>query len=129
MGAVLVALLAAAAVAYVVRPMRAEEVAVPEPDAQLEEATAKKQGALLAILDVEEEHEAGKLTEADYRELRLRYELEAVAALRDLDAIDASDPTDAELEEEIARLRAALTCPACGALRATGTRCPSCDES
>ena len=52
-----------------------------------EEAAARKHSALVAIVDMENEHSAGKLSDADLATLKTQYELEALKALHDLDAL------------------------------------------
>lgn len=91
------------------------------------DAEGKKRAALTGILDLEEERDSGKLSPEEFESLRLRYERDAIGALREADA--TSEPTDIEsrLEDEIARARSQLRCNTCGAPRASETaRCPSC---
>jgi hypothetical protein len=126
---VVIALLAFAAGVYVARPLLAGPRREPEDVSRLiEEAEERKHVALTAILDVEEEHEVGKLAAADFEVLRTQYEADALAALRELDALVAQGEATDELEAEIARMRAGLTCPDCGAIR-TSTVCSSCGAS
>ena len=126
--AILVGLLAAAALGLVMQPLRSG----PRPDEDdnallVEDAVARKRAALVAIVDMENEHSAGKLSEPDLAALRARYEAEALRALRDLDALTADHGDDA-LEAEIAEMRARLSCPNCGELRTPGGPCPACGE-
>ena len=125
---ILVGLLAAVALGFVMEPLRSgARRDEDEESALVEDAAARKRAALVAIVDMENEHTAGKLSEEDLNSLRSRYELEALQALRDLDAFAARDEDD-ELESEIADMRARLTCPSCGELRTPGTPCPACGE-
>lgn len=123
-----VALLAVGAGVYVILPLRRpeerEDAAVP---AVLGDLLERKRLALTGILDMEEERDSGKLTDRDYDELRSRYEQEALEALRELE--DAGRDRDAELEAEIARLKAALVCPDCGAILRAGSVCTRCGAS
>jgi len=41
----------------------------------------------LAIKDLENDHAMGKLSDADYRTLRAKYETKAVAILQELDSL------------------------------------------
>ena len=123
-GAVVVVILVALALAYIAAPLLAgaRRSAPPAPE---DEAAARKQAALEALVDLEEERAMGKLSKPDYDELLQRYEVEAVAALRELDAVRVPDREDA-LEAEIAAARRRLECPHCGQLRPSGAPCPRC---
>jgi hypothetical protein len=102
MPAVIVAVLALIALAYVIAPLkRSEPTEVVDPRAELEE---KKATALNAILDLETERDVGKLTQSDFDELRAVYEVEALDALHELDGIDPRDGSD-PLEREIAVIK------------------------
>lgn len=128
MYALVVAVIAVAALAYVAAPVRRER----EPEAlgdamtELEEA---KHVALNAILDLENERDMGKLTDDDLAELRAVYEAQALAALHEIDEVSETDTSD-PLEREIARVRDRLnadSCSACGSPLPTGAGvCPRC---
>jgi hypothetical protein len=125
---IILVLLVGLALAYVLTPLRRGVTDGPQ-DARAEleaEATAKKDAALGAIVDVEIEHEVGKLSPIDFEALRRDYEAEALAALKELDTIRLSDRSGASLESEIAAARARRSCPACGASRVPGDPCPRC---
>lgn len=123
----IIGLLAALALAYVAYPMRSGPTSdLPEPSELIEEAGAKKRSALVAIVDMEEERAAGKLSEEDFRALRSQYEAEAIKALRQLEVLQVEVGSDDDIEAEIARVKASLTCPSCGALRDPGSKCSSC---
>lgn len=120
-----VALLACAALAFVVAPLRKGPVATDDGlSMEMDDATTRKQSALAAIVDLENERDIGKLSTPDFELLRRQYEVEAIAALRELDVLQAA--SDADLEAEIAAARAELSCPSCGALRQAGEQCPRC---
>ena len=99
-----VILLGLAAVWFIAQPLLSgpriepDERSIPQS-----EADERKRVALGAILDLEEERDSGKLSANDFDSLRLTYEAEAVAAIKDLDEI-RPDGEDA-LEAEIARIR------------------------
>ncbi|MBA2726426.1 MAG: hypothetical protein H0U53_10590 [Actinobacteria bacterium] len=123
----IIGLLACLALAYVAYPMSSGPTSdLPEPSKLVEEAGEKKRSALVAIVDMEEERATGKLSEEDFVVLRSQYEAEAIAALRQLDALQSETGYDADLEAEIAQVRASLMCPSCGALRDPGSKCSSC---
>jgi rubrerythrin len=120
------------ALAYVAFPIwRGGGSLVGEVSTRADEAAGRKRAALDAIVDLEEERAAGKLSESDFTNLLARYERDAVRALDDLDAARAPG-TDADLEAEIAAARARLVCPECGRSKATAAReaasnpCPRC---
>ena len=123
---IFVAIVALAALAWVLNPLRR-----PEPDradARLltDEADARKLAALAAIVDLEDDRSVGKLGEDEYDSLKRQYEAEAIAAMAELYALEASTSEPDELENEIARMRRAMTCENCGATRVPGERCPRC---
>ena len=128
-GSIIVAALVLAALVYVIRPLaRATRIPDSTPT-ELDAANARKQTALSAIVELEEERELGKLGEADFESLRAQYEAEALEALKDLDAVEqVTEPQD-PLEAEIAAVRKQLQCPNCGSLRTSGGKCPVCDDS
>ena len=95
----------------------------PAPSA----AADRKAIALTAIVDLEEERALGKLAAPDFDTLRANYEAEALAALRELTMLSAPpQPSDDELEAEIAEIRAALACPRCGRTFSAGRTCSQC---
>lgn len=126
---VVVVLLALAALAWVLAPLREPERDVAGAETLFEEADARKRAALAAIVDLEDDRSVGKLDEDEFRSLKGQYEAEAVAAIAELDALEASTTAPDELEEEIARMREALRCPNCGAIRAPNEGCPRCGAS
>ena len=121
---------ALALLAYVIAPLRSSgDKRLPEKDGAREDAEADKRVALVSLLELEQDRDSGKLTESDYDSLRKDYEVEAVAALRRLDEVDEVDDApiaDDDLESEIARIKAQLKCPSCGAPRGGGARCAQC---
>ena len=125
---IVIVLLVGLALAYVATPLRSPGPRrEPADDDILEaEAGAKRDAALGALVDIQEEHQIGKLSAADFEVLRRQYEAEALAALEEIDSIRLSDPVDDALEAEIAAVRAELACPECGRARSPGESCPSC---
>lgn len=123
-----IAALGVAALAWTISPLRSG----PRSDAArtsvlVEEADERKRSALIAIIEIEEEHGVGKLSDDDHDELRVQYENQLLAALRELDELGAERQSeDLKLEAEIARIRAEMVCPACGAIRPAGGSCPRC---
>lgn len=123
----IVAACAAIALLYVGAPIR-RGVRRPttNENAAAIEAEARKRVALLGIIDLEEERDAGKLTGSDYESLRAEYEMRAVVALRQGDRALSHEPVDDDLEAEIAALRDEMRCSRCGAIRAPGSACERC---
>ncbi len=126
---VLVVLLLGLALAYILTPLRRAAGGPGSPDPmEAAEANAedKKNSALTALVDIEDEREVGKLSTADFELLRQEYEAEAMSALHELDDIHFTYRTDEALEAEIAAVRAGLECPSCGRVRPPGELCPRC---
>jgi rubrerythrin len=121
----LVALLGGVGVAYIVAPLRRATIPYSETDRFTEEALARKNNALDALIDIDEERAAGKLSAGDHDALKAELEVEVVRALDNLEALGSSDE---ELEAEIAAMRDRLACPQCGTLKPPGKPCPRCDS-
>ena len=127
-GFIVIALLTLAALVYVTLPLRRDEdLEVKGDSAALRAAQDRKESALTAILDVEEEAQVGKLTAEELEKLRFEYEREALAALEQLDRMTATTASDDSLESEIAAMRQRLACPTCGSMREPGGACSRCD--
>ena len=123
----IVVLLALAALAYVAAPLRrGPRRTFPRAPSEAARIGERKTTALTAIIDLEEERDVGKLSDRDFEVLRDQYEREALEALRELDALQASALGDEELEAEIAAARARMVCPSCGRPNPTGERCARC---
>ena len=127
--AAIIAVLAIAALAYVIAPIRRGSKTLNEVPGT-NEAEEKKRVALVGILDLEEERDGGKLSDTEFTALRARYETDVVAALQELDEPEGSESLEQRLEQEIATARARMKCGTCGAPRGVAaTRCPSCGSS
>jgi hypothetical protein len=126
-GVLVIAVWAAVALVYIASPL-AGGTSREQPDgsALFDEADARKRAALVAIIDIEDEKEVGKLSQVDFDILRTEYEAEALTALAELDALSPGAYSDDDIEAEIAAMRARLVCPSCGALRQAGTVCERC---
>ena len=125
-----VALLACAALAYVVLPLGQRRGQMVEAPPRAGELDAIKRSALTAIVDLEADRSVGKLSDEDFEVLRAQYEGEALRALTELDALGARPAgPDQELEAEIAAMRVRLECPRCGSLRATDGTCRQCQTT
>ena len=156
---ILIALIIIGAIAIVAYPLfrRSSELDAAfggADDPVLEGLVSQRDAMYLAIKDSESDHALGKLSDADYKSLRAKYEAKAVAILQELDSTVGSKPSartardDDAIEREIARLRRATTptngalkCPKCGTPHTAedvfcakcgaslrGIRCPSCGK-
>ncbi|MDQ4095757.1 MAG: hypothetical protein M3174_06120 [Actinomycetota bacterium] len=123
---VVVTLVALFALTYVTGPLRRGRAPIRERSDEIVEADAEKRIKLGALIDLEEERFAGKLSQEDFDRLRRQYEAEAVEALNRLDSLQRTPIEDEVLESEIARVKARLKCPSCGAARSPGAPCPQC---
>ncbi len=130
-----VALVIAAILIFIMQPVvKGLHASLDRKDEELTETEARKRVALLALRDVEYDFLAGKLDEEDYRSLKSQLTAEALAALEADEAArgaGAAGAGDADLEAEIARvragLRAGLVCPECGFANDKGSKfCASC---
>ncbi len=92
------------------------------------ELLARKGELYAALTDLEFDYRMGKLSEGDYRELREKYRLEALALL---DQVDKREELGELLEQEVeARRMKRRICPGCGAGRSVEDRfCRRCGIS
>lgn len=105
MSLAVVAGIALLALVYVLRPLLSplpETRWVGERDAEL-----RKAQALDAILDLEAELAAGKLSRDDFEAFKEGYERDALSAMRELDVVSRGIEDD-DVEAEIAAARAQL---------------------
>lgn len=124
---IVIVVLVAISVAYISRPLVRGARGAPDVTAlKLEEAGARKDAALGALVDIENERLIGKLSHSDFELLRDEYESEALAALKELDVLAEGTTEDDELEAEIAAMRERMACPECGGLRIPGEACSKC---
>lgn len=132
-----VALITAAVLLFILQPIvKGLHASLERDEDELTETEARKRIALLALRDVEYDYLAGKLDEEDYRSLKGELTAEALAALEADEAARAAggQPADADVESEIARIRAGLRsgvlCDECGFANDQGSRfCSSCGHS
>jgi ribosomal protein L32 len=111
---------------------------------KVEELAARKSALLQTLRDVEFDYETGKITENDYRDLKARYEREAIEVMRELDNLHGGrgweEAIDAELDQRVAKIRAErekapaestspelIDCPECGhEMQANARFCSQC---
>jgi hypothetical protein len=123
MSVLVIALLGVAALAYVAAAFRDGRTTtdLSEREAEL---IRRKDAALAAIVDLEDERALGKLSAEDFEALVSHYETDAVEVLARLEQQASRDP----LEDAIAAARERLRCPHCGRLQGTDATCPRCRD-
>ncbi|HET8624270.1 MAG TPA: hypothetical protein VFM14_11950 [Gemmatimonadales bacterium] len=98
------ALVGVLALAWVLEPLLRPAAAHPPDDEQLDPEETPRGIALAALKEIEFDHATGKLSEADYEQLKARYTAHAVAVLR---AESAPDEVERMIEARVEVLRAA----------------------
>lgn len=132
-----VALVVAAVLLFIMQPVvKGLHASMEREDGELTETEARKRVALLALRDVEYDFLAGKLDQDDYRSLKSQLTAEALAALEADEAarVAGAGGSDADIEAEIARVRAGLRsgefCTECGYANEQGSRfCSACGHA
>lgn len=132
------------AIGYVLRPLLdSRPMPIVPDDDRLTELLARKDSVMTAIKDLEFDYRLGKLTEADYQRYDQRLRRQAIAYMKQIEAIaPESTEMDATLEAEVARRRKTnaagaprppetiLLCPDCHQpIDATHKFCPHCGAS
>lgn len=97
-------------------------------DTEVSDLLAQKDATLFAISELESDYEIGSLSQADYQELRQKYEEKAVALIKAVDemrserGLQGVNHIDEEIESRVSKLRrakrgapAGKSCPGCGA--------------
>lgn len=98
--AVVLVLIGVPALAFVLWPLRARgggasAALLPLPPDAREQLDESKRAALRALRELEFEHDSGHVGDADYADLRTRYESEAAAILSELDRLEPARPAEA----------------------------------
>jgi len=116
--------------AYILWPVFAQARAAPvwprESSPEWDALLAKKEAAYDAITDIDFEYETGKLSDADYAQLRSSYRAHALDIMGRIDAFggDAGRVTNQVTEQAGA---AQARCPNCGYLASDSDRfCSAC---
>ncbi len=125
--------LALLVVAWILHPLvTGRSAPMHRDDDELTDVQHRKRIALLALRDVEYDHHAGKLDEADYLAMKRKISAEALSALDEEErALSPGSPESLDVEAEIRALRATLregaVCQECGNPNAAGSRfCGAC---
>src|SRR5512146_972994 len=119
--AVLAAVLGLAVLWIVLQPLARLDVPAPRPAEPLDPEETPRGVALTALKEIEFDRATGKLSDADYEELKARYTTAALAALR-AESTGRPDDVEAMIAGRVRSLRsarastpsAAPACPACG---------------
>ena len=117
--------LAVGALAYVLFPLLiASTPAIRRPRAATAPTTAPEQEAVVALREIEFDRATGKLSDADYDELKARYTARALEAIRSSSAGPADDAAEAAVLAYRARIK---SCARCGPRpEPDATYCSSC---
>jgi hypothetical protein len=118
MGALIVGtLLAVGALAFVLYPLFFTPPR-PAPQRRSTARTSPRDEAVLALREIEFDRETGKLSDADYLELKTRYTKQAIEAMRResiAGAVAPASAADDEIEMAVRAYRAEhVPCPTCG---------------
>ena len=107
---ILFALLLVVVLIYILAPLVSKQRRESARREEEQERVEREKATVLALIrDLEFDFRTGKMLEADYRSSRAEAEARAMAALRRLDQMSGRRVlTDAELEDEIARVRVRL---------------------
>ncbi len=107
---VVVGLVVAAAVAWIVRPLMGRRRALrgPAEDRHTADLLEEKSSVYRSILDLELDHEMGKMDDEDYVQLRRQSKAEALGIIRELEGEAEAETEQATLEAEIQAARARL---------------------
>ncbi|HEX2180509.1 MAG TPA: hypothetical protein VHL54_13510 [Actinomycetota bacterium] len=106
---ILVALLALTAAAWIARPLLGRRQPVAEPaDLHTADLMEAKQGVYRSIIDLEIDHQLGKIDNSDYLELKRQSKAEALGILRELEGESSEEAGEQTLEDEIEAARARL---------------------
>ena len=125
--AVVLLLIGVPALAFVLWPLRARgggasAALLPLPPDAREQLDESKRAALRALRELEFEHASGHVGDADYADLRARYESEAAAILSELDRLEPAHP--AEAPTPTPRTTPKVTSATAPTVTATGCRQP-----
>jgi hypothetical protein len=106
---ILVTLLALVLAGWIARPLL-DRRRVPEPPADLRTADLleAKQGVYRSIIDLDMDHELGKISNSDYLDLKRQSKAEALGIIRELEGDGSDESEQATLEDEIRAARARL---------------------
>lgn len=107
---VVVGIVAATTIAWIVRPLLGRRRALrgPAEDRRTADLLEEKSSVYRSILDLELDHEMGKMGNEDYLQLRQQSKAEALGIIRELEGEAEEDSEQATIEAEIQAARARL---------------------
>jgi Double zinc ribbon len=116
---VLGTMLAVGALAFVLQPLFFAAPGADRLARAIRPRTSQREEAVAALREIEFDRETGKLSEADYTELKARYTKQAIEAMRRDASVAAASPAVSREEDEIeAAVRAyraqRIACAECG---------------
>jgi hypothetical protein len=135
---IVVAALAIVAYPYFKPPRELDVSFASGTDPVLESLVVQRDATYAAIKDLEFDHAMNKLSDADYKSLRTKYEAKAVAILQELDSMTAAHKrhprahlSDEAIEHQVQQLRGSaakiVLCSHCGTRAAPGDKyCAKC---
>lgn len=105
-----VGLVSLAMAAWIVRPLleRRRALSSPPADRRTAELLEDKQSVYRSIVDLELDHEMGKMDDDDYLQLKQQSKAEALGILRELGGDSSEDLANQTLEDEIRAARARM---------------------
>jgi len=109
---------AAAAIGFMIAPLRRSGTDVSAPSTAASRAAEQRESVLMAIRSLDEDFEIGKLSEADHREMRQELRAEAVNLLR-VERAALADASQDDAAAEPAATPTPTACPRCQAPIAT----------
>ncbi|MBI3581341.1 MAG: zinc ribbon domain-containing protein [Nitrospinae bacterium] len=116
------AVLAAIGYPLFVQPKSA--VRTSEDGDEYHKLIAKKEAAFVALKDLDFDHKTGKIDDADFDQLKARYEDEAVAVLKRIDGVGGASPA---FRKASGGEQAGIFCTSCGTQAKAGDRfCGNC---
>lgn len=94
--------------AWIIMPLLGKKTAAPVHDHQVSDLIDAKQSVYRSLIDLELDHELGKLAPDDYARLRAQGKQEALDLIRQIEGAAPDDSDEVTLEAEIKAARARL---------------------
>jgi hypothetical protein len=104
----IVALVTIGLAAWIVMPLLGKKTAEPIRDDRSSDLIDAKQSVYRSLIDLELDHDLGKLAPDDYERLRLQSKSEALELIRQIEGAAPDDSDEMTLEAEIRSARARL---------------------